>query len=393
MVEYDPFSDELVYGDKYALYAKLREEAPVYYSEKWNCWALSRFDAVWEACQHDAFSVAKGTTLSHLLTKVQPVTAMLNSMDPPDHSKLRGRIRAFFSPRRIRELTPLIERSVRELSLPFADGDVHDFVDAFAQPLATFVGATVIGLPPEDSSYMRDLVGRFFLREEGNPGLSESGLAAMMEMNDYLAKISEARRDRPADSEDSISVLHAWEDSRGRKLSDAEVASHLSLLLVGGTDTLPKVLANLLIRLEENPDQRAELAAHPEHAVAAFNEAVRLDMPTQQMARSLSRDIHFAGRDMCEGQPVLLLYASANRDAREFDRPDAFDMHRKPPRSLGFSHGAHACIGLHVARKEGEVAINELLKHFPTYEVDRSGLERYATEFVQGYSKVPVRFS
>ena len=110
MVEYDPFSDELVYGDKYALYAKLREEAPVYYSEKWNCWALSRFDAVWEACQHDAFSVAKGTTLSHLLTKVQPVTPMINMMDPPQHTALRKRLARHFSPKAAQRFeAPILE--------------------------------------------------------------------------------------------------------------------------------------------------------------------------------------------------------------------------------------------------------------------------------------------
>jgi cytochrome P450 len=163
-------------------------------------------------------------------------------------------------------------------------------------------------------------------------------------------------------------------------------------LLIGGTDTLPKVLANLMLRLQQNPDQRAELAANPDLAVPAFNEAVRIDMPTQNMCRLLTRDVERQGVQMQAGQPIVLLYTAANRDEREFPDPERFEMHRNPPRSLGFSHGTHACIGLHVARKEGEVAIQEILSRFPEYEVDTSGLEKYATEFVQGYSAMPIRW-
>ena len=147
-----------------------------------------------------------------------------------------------------------------------------------------------------------------------------------------------------------------------------------------------------MLRLQQNPDQRIELAGDPALAVPAFNEAVRLDMPTQNMCRLITRDVERHGMTMNSGQVIVLLYTAANRDDREFPNPDVYDMHRNPPRSLGFSHGHHACIGLHVARKEGEVAINEILKRFPKYEVDESGLETWATEFVKGYSTMPVRF-
>jgi cytochrome P450 len=215
----------------------------------------------------------------------------------------------------------------------------------------------------------------------------------MGEMNDYLRRVSADQRAKPPEEPNSITVLHEYRDAEGNSLSDDDVGSHLSLLLIGGTDTLPKVLANLMLRLQQNPDQRAELAANPDLSVPAFNEAVRIDMPTQNMCRMLTRDVERHGVTMKAGQPVALLYTAANRDEREFPDPGRYDMHRNPPRSLGFSHGHHACIGLHVARKEGQVAINEILKRFPTYEVDESGLETYATEFVKGYSAMPVRFT
>ncbi len=391
-VEYDPFLKEVIHGDNHGIYKRLREESPVHFIEQYNAFALSRFDDVWWACEGDFVSNAMGATTAHLLTRVQPVLPLINNMDPPDHTKLRGGLRKHFMPARVRALEPWIHELVDDLLKPFADGETHEFVEDFAQPLAMQVGCKVIGLPPEDGDYLRDVVGRFFSRDPDKPGMTDDGLVAMGEMNEYLRRISADQRANPPAEPNAISVLRDYRDAEGKALSDDDIGSHLSLLLIGGTDTLPKVLANLMLRLHQNPDQRAELATRPELAVPAFNEAVRLDMPTQNMCRSLSRDVERHGTTMRAGQVIVLLYTAANRDQREFPDPDAFDINRNPPRSLGFSHGHHACIGLHVARKEGEVAINEILSRFPRFEVDESNLETYATEFVKGYSAMPVRF-
>ena len=392
-VEYDPFSDEVIHGDNHGIYKRLRDESPVYELEQWNAWALSRFEDVWWACEGDFVSNARGATTSHLLTKVQPVLPLINSMDPPEHTRLRAGLRKHFMPARVRALEPWIRELVVGLLEPFADGGQVEFVEDFAQPLAMNVGCRVIGLPVSDGDYLRDLVARFFRREPGQAGMTEDGLGAMGEMNDYLRRISAEQRANPPEEPNAISVLRDYRDLEGNALSDDDIGSHLSLLLIGGTDTLPKVLANLMLRLQQNPDQRAELAKDSSLAVPAFNEAVRIDMPTNNMCRLLTRDVERHGVKMSEGQAVVLLYTAANRDEREFPTPDRFDMKRNPARSLGFSHGHHACIGLHVARKEGEVAINEILARFPSYEIDESGLETYATEFVKGYSAMPTRFA
>ena len=392
-VEYNPFSEEVIHGDNHGIYKRLREESPVHLIEGYNAVAVSRFDDVWWACEGDFVSNASGATTAHLLTRVQPVLPLINNMDPPEHTKLRGGLRKHFMPARVRALEPWIRELVEQLLTPFADGGTHEFVEDFAQPLAMNVGCKVIGLPPEDGDYLRDVIGRFFAREAGRDGMTEDGLAAMGEMNEYLRRISAEQRANPPAEPNAISVLREYRDANGNGLSDDDIGSHLSLLLIGGTDTLPKVLANLMLRLQQNPDQRSELASRPELAVPAFNEAVRLDMPTQNMCRLVTRDVERHGVTIRKDQVIVLLYTAANRDDREFPDPEAFNIHRNPPRSLGFSHGHHACIGLHVARKEGEVAINEILSRFPAYEVDESGLETYATEFVKGYSAMPVRFA
>ncbi len=391
-VEYDPFSDDVIHGDNHGIYKRLRDESPVHYIEKFDAFALSRFDDVWWACEGDFVSNANGATNAHLLTRVQPVLPLLNNMDPPEHTKLRGGLRKHFMPARVRALEPWIQALVERLCEPFADGGQHEFVEDFAQPLAMNVGCKVIGLPEEDGDYLRDVVGRFFRREAGHSGMTEDGLAAMLEMNDYLRRISAEQRATPPAEPNAISVLRDYRDGDGHALDDDAIGSHLSLLLIGGTDTLPKVLANLMLRLQQAPDQRADVAANPELTVPAFNEAVRIDMPTQNMCREVTKKVERHGTTISPGQVVVLLYTAANRDDREFPDPERFDIHRNPPRSLGFSHGHHACIGLHVARKEGQVAMNEILKRFPEYEIDESGLETYATEFVKGYSAMPVRF-
>ena len=182
----------------------------------------------------------------------------------------------------------------------------------------------------------------------------------------------------------------AYETEGGEKLDDAAIASHLSMILIGGAETFPKVFANTLFRLWQHPDQRAECAADAELIPGAFNEALRYDMPTQWLGRSVTQAHEIQGHRLEEGQSVLFVYPSGNRDEREFENADAFDIHRRPPRILSFGHGQHACIGLHVARMEGKLALEQVLARYPKYEIHEDGLERYITEFVQGWSKMPV---
>jgi hypothetical protein len=390
MLRYDPFDPEIVHGDPHPIYRRLRDEAPVYYVERFDCWALSRFEDVWRAGDDPNVSSARGSTGGHLLTKVQPLLRMLNTMDPPDHTRLRGLLRPLFSPARMRQLEPDFRGFVTATLDGLRDRDEIDAVAELAQPLATFVASTVAGFPPGDSALLRDLVNRFFHREPGVDGMTEEGVRAQEEIGAYFARLVAERRRAPARGEDALAVLLGYEE-RGRPIPDEEVAANLMLLLIGGTDTLPKVLANTLHRLARAPDARARVAADPRLALDAFHEALRIDMPTQYMCRSLLRDAELHGQKLRAGQPLLLLYAAANRDEREFPDPDAFRLARRPPRHLGFGHGTHACLGLHAARAEGRIAVEEFLARFPHYAVREDGIERYETEFVKGYSKLPVR--
>ena len=237
---------------------------------------------------------------------------------------------------------------------------------------------------------LTSMVQRFFHHDPDQEGMTEEGIAALMELNSYCEEAVKARRKAPQDGAEALNAIVQFE-LNGRPFTDAEAGSHTSMLVIGGSETFPKVFANALMRLAEHPDQRAELVKDPSGIPDAFNEALRYDMPTQFLGRTLTRDVEIQGEKMTEGQPVIFLYASANHDEREFENPEVFDIKRRAPRMLSFGAGDHQCIGTHVARMEGRICLEELLARFPEYEVDLDNAVRLRTEFVQGFATLPVR--
>jgi hypothetical protein len=267
-----------------------------------------------------------------------------------------------------------------------------DGVAELAQQVAVRVACTVSGFPMEDADYLVDLVTRFFAREEGTEGMSQTGQSAQLEAFQYLEGLARRRRASGEERPDALSVYLALRDERGELLSPERIGNHLTLLLVGATETFPKVFATGLLRLWEHPDQRRELARDPSLIPTALIEILRYDMPTQWLGRTVSRPHQIRGHKLEPGQPVLFLYPSGNRDELEFERPDVFDIQRKSHRILSFGAGQHACLGTHVARFEGRLCLEAILAAAPEYEVDLAGAERFHTEFVQGYARLPIRF-
>ncbi len=391
MVEYNPFSEEVM-RDPHPIYARLREEEPVYYIAEYDAWALSRFEDIWNAStDNEHYSCTKGTTSAQLLTKVQPVTPMLNLMDPPDHTELRAKMRLYFSPRRMRALEPVIRKLASDcLEAAREQGEI-DMMGDFASQIAVKVACTVNGIPIEDGDLLNGLVGRFMKREPEIDGMTPDGLKAMEELGAYFVALAQARRKSGAREDDVVNLLTRAEVG-GERLDDFAIASHLTLLIIGGSETFPKLFANAIRRLHEHPDQRSECAADPSLIPDAFVEALRYDMPTQFLCRTVTKDVEIHDKTLRSGQPVLFIYPSANRDPREFADPDVFDIKRRPDRILSFGHGTHMCLGIHVAKMEGKVCLEETLKRIPEYEADLGRAERLVTDFVQGYASLPVTF-
>ena len=389
-IDYDPFA-EAVRNDPHPWYRRLRDEAPAYYMERYDGWALSRFQDIWDAsADTENYSTSRGTTPAQLLVRDQPVAPMINLMDPPEHTKLRAALRGAFLPNPVRSIEPAARKLAAELLDAARDRGEFDAVAGFGARISVTVTCLAIGLPVEDGPLLTSLVQRFFHHDPESGGIAPEGLAALQELGVYCQDMVRARRRAPRDTNSALDVVVRFEQG-GRRFDEAEAASHVSMLVIGGAETLPKVLANGLVRLAEYPEQRARIARDPSLVSDAFDEICRYDMPTQLLGRTARRDVKLHGQTIRAGQPVMFLYASANHDPREFIDPDRFDIGRKPPRILTFGAGAHQCLGRHVARMEGRICIEEILARFPQYEVDMERAVRLHTEFVQGFSSLPVR--
>ncbi len=390
MVDYNPLMPEIL-EDPLPVYRRLRDEAPAYYVEEFDCWALSRFEDIWEQSgDNESYSAAlRGTTPAHLITRQLPVFPSVNMMDPPEHVRNRALISGAFKPRRVAALAPVVEGITARHARRLDEGEV-DLVADYIAKIAMEVSCVLLGLPTEDADQVYAYVNRFFDREPGKPGMTEDGLAASAELNAYLEELIRERRRRPTD-DDVLLNAYLGAEFDGKPLPDDNIASQMATLVIGSTDSFPKIFAAFALELFRHPDQRAELVADPGLIPNAFREGLRYGMPTQFLGRTVTRPVELHGRTFEPGQAVLFLFPSANRDDREFEDPDRFDIHRESRRILTFGHGNHSCLGTHIAALEGETATRQLLEKMPEYEIDEDAIVRLRSEFVAGIVGLPAR--
>ena len=390
-LDYDPY-DARTREDPQPIYRRLRDEAPAYFMEKYGAWAISRFEDIWQLSNDSRrLSNARGIAPAQILTRDQGVDAVLPTTDPPEHTALRAAVRGNFLPRKVRELEAQARLIARELVEEAQPTGRMDVVRGFASRLSVAVICHALGLPVEDGPTLTGYVQGFFSHDPDTGGMSAEGLASLGELNGYCVERIRERRRQPEGRENPLAVLASFR-FEGQPYSDEDAGSHLGNLIIGGSETFPKLLASALVRLAEYPHFRQQLRDQPASIPDAFDEVLRYDMPTQFLGRSIVEDIEVHGQKMKAGQALILLYPSANRDEREFPQPDVFDIQRRAPRILSFGTGPHQCIGRHVARMEGRVALETLLPVLGDYEVDLERAVRLRTEFVQGYGSLPITF-
>jgi len=392
MIAYDPYLDEIM-EDPHPIYRQLRNESPVHYGEEYDCWFLSRFDVVWEAAsdsQH--LRTLKGTTPGHLLTRDIPNTMSLTAYDPPEHAKRRVQVKPHFQPARLGPLRAQISQLASELVDALLERGEGDLVQDFGAKIATTGALVTGGMPSEMRDQAIEWVNGIMHRTPGHKGATDVVASAGRDMFFWCLEFT---REMRADPSKATGVLHTLLTAEidGEMMDDASIASTLALIMIGGSDTFPKALGAALYRLWQHPEQRAQVATDPKLARAAFLEALRLDTPTQMLGRTCVEACEIHGHRIEPGQGVMFLWAAANRDEREFDDPDRFDIHRRPARMLAFGQGAHMCLGHHVAKMEAEVALRELLARAPEYEIREADARRNRTEFVQGWMELPASFS
>jgi hypothetical protein len=389
MVAFDPFA-ESYFDDPFPVYRELRDEARAYYHEELDCYFLSRFEDIWDAVNSGHFSHRKGTNTQDLLVGKPPNLA-LSSMVPPAHTSLRKRLWPFFSPSATRALEPLVRESAAHFLDEAMEQGRIDANGELGRRISVRVAFRIIGLPEEGADRAAELVGLAFDRSPDIKGPNERALTAQADLHAYLKGQIEARQARPGEGTllDEL-IAYAFE---GQKLPFEQLLSNVYLMVVGGTETLPKVFAGGVYQLWKNPDQRAELAGDLSLAQDAFWEMLRYEMPTLMLGACAEQETEIGGGQKIPlGQKIMHLWVSANRDEREFDDPDRFDIHRRAPRILTFNNARHRCLGAHVAQMEGRILLEELLTRAPEFEIDEANAVRLRSEFFRGFDRLPIVF-
>lgn len=397
ITRFDPLSLEF-FENPYEMYRWLRDEQPIYHDEVLGFWAVSRYDDCVEVSRDVAtYTSTKGLNLAQLShAEFGDLTAEMSSMmimmDPPMHDRLRKLVNRAFTPRRIAEWEPVVERVIAGYLDQLDGASEFDVTKDLAGPFPVEIISEILGVPAPDRQQLRHWTDAMLEIEEGSPFPKPEGIEASINIMSYFFALVADKRTAPSD--DMVGHLIEAEverqDGTVEKLTDDEIAGFLGLLIGAGSETVTKLVGNAVTTFEEWPDQRERLKADPSLAGPAVEECLRWKAPSQYQGRYSLKDREFHGVTIPAGNPVLIVTGAANRDERAYEDPDRFDITREGPLGISFGHGIHYCIGAHLARLEGKVALNELYRRWPNLTVDLDRVEYVHMANVAGPSSVPV---
>ena len=389
---YDPYDFEID-ADPYPIWRRMRDEAPLYWNEKYEFFALSRFHDVEQGLvDWRTFSSAKGTLLELIKADIEMPAGTFIFEDPPSHDLHRGLLSRVFTPRRMNA----IEAKVREFCArsldPLVKEGRFDFIaDLGAQMPMRTIGM-LLGIPEQDQEAIRDQIDDGLKLAEGAPPDMTNRLDHADQQQNVFGEYIDWRAEHPSDDLMTDLLNAEYEDTDGerRKLTRAEILGYLGLIAGAGNETTTRLIGFTGKVLAEHPDQRAELVADRSLIPGAIEELLRYEAPSPVQARYVTADVTLHDEVVPAGSIVLLLNGSGNRDERKFDDGDRFDIHRTIDHHLTFGYGLHFCLGAALARLEGRVALDEVLNRFPTWEVDWDGAVQARTSTVRGWETLPV---
>ena len=392
-LNYDPY-DYDIDADPHPIWERMRDEAPVYRNDKFDFYALSRFEDVMTASlDAKTFSSAYGTVLE-LMSDEPGDSPMMIFLDAPKHTQLRKLVSRAFSPRRISYL----EQSVRKVAASYLDPLVgsggFDYLQDFGAKLPVMVISALLGVPEEDREEIRQWTDTLLHRDEGETDAKRAHDAVSAQLWGYFGRYVEERRSQPKD--DMISDLIRAEiklpDGSTRRLENVELLAFIGLLSGAGNETVARFLGWASTLLARHPEQRAMLAKDPTMIPVAVEEILRYEAPSPVQGRRTVREVELHGVVIPKGGKVLMLTGSAGRDEREYPDADRFDVTRVIDRHVSLGYGTHFCLGASLARMEARIALEETLTRFPEWDVDWDDTEWVHTSTVRGYHRVPISF-
>jgi cytochrome P450 len=391
-VYFDPY-DVDINADPYPTYRRLREEAPIYHNERYDFWALSRHEDVHEALLNwQTFSNTRSPILDIIKAGVELPPGVILFEDPPVHTMHRALMSRVFTPRQMAALEGQCREFCARCLDPLVGSGGFDIVRELAAVMPMRVIGMLLGIPEEDQVAVRNRSDSNLRTEPGKPmEVREEAVAN----GDMFADYIEWRATHPSDDLMTQLLNAEFEDEHGEKrtLTRREVLTYTATLAGAGNETTGRLIGWLAKVLAEHPDQRRAVVADRSLLPNVIDETLRFEPTGHAAARFVMQDVEYYGTTVPAGSAILLLFASANRDPRRYDHPDAYDITREDVQHLTFGYGMHFCLGASLARLEGRVALDELLDRFPEWDVDYDNIKLAPTSTVRGWERLQIVLS
>jgi cytochrome P450 len=392
-VYYDPYDFEID-SDPYPIWKQLRDEVPLYYNEKFDFFALSRFDDVEDGLKDPrTYSSAKGSILELIKSDFEIPPGSIIFEDPPGHTLHRGMLSRVFTPKKMAAIEPQVREFCAHTLDPLVGEGGFDFITDLGAHMPMRVIGMLLGIPEEDQQNLKEQIDAGLRLDDDGTMPGADKIASAHDTQLGFADYIDWRAEHPSDDL-MTELLHAeYEDLDGvkRRLTRDEVLNYVQLIAAAGNETTTRLIGWTGKVLADHPDQRRELAENRDLVPNAIEEVLRYEAPSPVQARLVMNDVEHYGQKVPEGSAILLINGSANRDERRFENGDSFDIHRKIDHHLSFGYGIHFCLGASLARLEGRVALDEVLQRFPDWEIDWENAHQARTSTVRGWERLPVR--
>lgn len=387
-----PYYDELLPSDNI-----------LHRNEAFDHWVMVRYNEIVASLRNTTLFSSQGTFAAHLnqipeaeRPKFKPLydhfSVGLIVSDPPDHTRLRGLVNKVFTPKAVSNLRQRVQALVDEFLDEVEDKGKMDVIADFAFPLPATVISEILGVPPEDRNRVKKWSSTHVQISAASCPLIHCApdiQRNLLELREYLGRMIEDRRKEPGD--DLLSQLALCVD-QGEKLSHEELLTTAVTVLIAGHETTTNLIGSAMLLLLRHPDQLQRLKENPELAPGAIEEVLRYEPPLQRVRRVAKQDIEMAGGTMRKGEVVSMMLAAANRDPRVFPDPHRFDITRKNNNHIAFGSGIHFCLGAALARLEGPIAVETMIRRFPKMRLELDNLTWKSDATLRGLDKLPVSF-
>ncbi len=388
-VYYDPYDVEID-ADPYPVFRRLREEAPLYHNDKYDFYALSRFDDVERGlADRETYISGRGAILELIKADIEMPPGVIIFEDPPVHTMHRGLLSRVFTPKKMNALEPKIREFCARSLDPLVGAGRFDFIRDLGAQMPMRVIGMLLGIPEQDQEAIRDRSDADLRTKPGQPmEYSQDRFVT----GDAFAEYVDWRAQHPSDDLMTEMLRAEFEDETGttRRPTRDEVLTYVNVVAGAGNETTTRLIGWSGNVLADHPDQRRELVEDRSLIPNAIEELLRYEPPAPHVARYVSRDVTHYDRMVPEGSVMVFLVGAANRDERRHRDGDRFDVHRDVGQHLTFGYGIHFCLGAALARLEGRIALDEVLQRFPAWEVDTDNARLSPTSTVRGWETLPV---